>query len=119
VAEPNLVLGSPSLIGVSVLADRSDLAAYCARQHAGFQVDTSWPKLPNTWVVGIVSAVTVDSRDHVWILHRPRTVRIARIKMAQLTEDPSSDRARPHCLKGWSSWQKETTSWEKKRGAEM
>jgi hypothetical protein len=43
---------------------------------------------------------------------------MARIKMVQLTEDPSSDRARPHCLKGWSSWQKETTSWETKRGAE-
>jgi hypothetical protein len=39
-----------------------------------FQVDPSWPKLPNNWVVGIVSAVTVDSRDHVWILQRPRTV---------------------------------------------
>ena len=39
-----------------------------------FQADPTWPKLPNNWVVGIVSAVTVDSRDHVWILHRPRTV---------------------------------------------
>jgi len=39
-----------------------------------FQADPAWPKLPNNWVVGIVSAVTVDSRDHVWILHRPRTV---------------------------------------------
>ncbi|HXD19757.1 MAG TPA: hypothetical protein VN654_22235 [Vicinamibacterales bacterium] len=39
-----------------------------------FQLDPGWPKLPNNWVVGIVSAVTVDSRDHVWILHRPRTV---------------------------------------------
>src|ERR1700722_2027752 len=39
-----------------------------------FQVDPSWPKLPNNWVMGIVSSVTVDRRDHVWILHRPRTV---------------------------------------------
>jgi DNA-binding beta-propeller fold protein YncE len=39
-----------------------------------FQVDPTWPRLPNNWVVGIVSAVTVDRRDHVWILHRPRTV---------------------------------------------
>jgi hypothetical protein len=39
-----------------------------------FQVDPAWPKLPNNWVVGIVSAVTVDKRDHVWILHRPRSV---------------------------------------------
>src|SRR3954468_11738689 len=42
-----------------------------------FQVDTTWPTLPNNWVVGIVSAVTVDKRDHVWILHRPRTVAAA------------------------------------------
>jgi DNA-binding beta-propeller fold protein YncE len=39
-----------------------------------FQVDPAWPQLPNNWVVGIVSAVTVDRRDHVWILHRPRSV---------------------------------------------
>ena len=39
-----------------------------------FQVDPSWPKLPNNWVVGTVSSVTVDRRDHVWILHRPGTV---------------------------------------------
>jgi DNA-binding beta-propeller fold protein YncE len=39
-----------------------------------FQVDPSWPKLPNNWVLGVVSAVTTDRRDHVWILHRPRSV---------------------------------------------
>jgi len=40
-----------------------------------FEADPSWPKLPNNWVVGIVSSVTVDRRDHVWILHRPRSVK--------------------------------------------
>lgn len=40
-----------------------------------FEVDSSWPKLPNDWVVGVVSSVTVDRRDHVWILHRPRSVK--------------------------------------------
>jgi DNA-binding beta-propeller fold protein YncE len=39
-----------------------------------FEVDPSWPKLPNNWVTGVVSSVTVDRRDHVWILHRPGTV---------------------------------------------
>jgi hypothetical protein len=39
-----------------------------------FQVDPSWPKLPNDWVLGIVSSVAVDRHDNVWILHRPRTV---------------------------------------------
>jgi DNA-binding beta-propeller fold protein YncE len=39
-----------------------------------FQVDPSWPKLPNNWVLGVVSSVATDRRDHVWILHRPRSV---------------------------------------------
>jgi hypothetical protein len=39
-----------------------------------FEVDPGWPKLPNNWVLGVVSSVTVDRHDNVWILHRPRTV---------------------------------------------
>jgi len=39
-----------------------------------FEVDASWPTIPNDWVLGQVSSVTVDSQDHVWVLHRPRTV---------------------------------------------
>src|SRR5688572_14671537 len=40
-----------------------------------FQVDPAWPKpLPNRWLVGAVVGVHVDSRDHVWIVHRPGTL---------------------------------------------
>jgi DNA-binding beta-propeller fold protein YncE len=40
-----------------------------------FRVDPSWPKpLPNRWLVGAVVGVHVDSRDHVWIVHRPGTL---------------------------------------------
>lgn len=39
-----------------------------------FQVDPTWPKLPNNWILGETSSVAVDRRDHVWVLHRPRTV---------------------------------------------
>jgi DNA-binding beta-propeller fold protein YncE len=36
-----------------------------------FQVDPLWPKpLPNHWVLGSTIGVDVDSRDHVWIIHR-------------------------------------------------
>jgi hypothetical protein len=42
-----------------------------------FKVDPSWPKIPNRWVLGEVSGVTVDGQDHVWVLHRPRTIRSA------------------------------------------
>ena len=40
-----------------------------------FEVDPWWPKpLPNNWILGQVSGLAVDSRDHVWILHRPKTL---------------------------------------------
>src|SRR5436309_12645725 len=39
-----------------------------------FQADPSWQKIPNGWVLGDVSSVAVDAQDHVWLLHRPRTV---------------------------------------------
>jgi DNA-binding beta-propeller fold protein YncE len=36
-----------------------------------FEVDPLWPKpLPNHWVLGSAIGVTVDSEDHVWIVHR-------------------------------------------------
>ncbi|MFQ5568424.1 MAG: fumarylacetoacetate hydrolase family protein [Rhodothermales bacterium] len=44
-------------------------------QPSAFVVDASWPRpLPNNWILGQVSGVAVDSRDHVWIVHRPRTL---------------------------------------------
>ena len=39
-----------------------------------FEVDPSWPRLPDGWVLGQVASVAVDARDHVWVLHRPLTV---------------------------------------------
>jgi DNA-binding beta-propeller fold protein YncE len=36
-----------------------------------FEVDPFWPKpLPNNWVLGSTIGVGVDSRDHVYIIHR-------------------------------------------------
>jgi DNA-binding beta-propeller fold protein YncE len=36
-----------------------------------FEVDPMWPKpLPNHWIYGNVIGVSVDSRDHVFIIHR-------------------------------------------------
>ena len=40
-----------------------------------FRVDPFWAsELPNNWILGQVSGVAVDDRDHVWIVHRPRTL---------------------------------------------
>jgi DNA-binding beta-propeller fold protein YncE len=46
-----------------------------AREIPRFEVDPSWPKLPDKWVWGQVSSVSFDSRDHAWILQRPLTIR--------------------------------------------
>jgi hypothetical protein len=36
-----------------------------------FEVDPLWPKpLPNHWVIGQAIGLTIDSQDHVWIVHR-------------------------------------------------
>ena len=40
-----------------------------------FEVDPAWPRpLPNRWLVGAIAGVAIDSRDHVWIVHRPETL---------------------------------------------
>ena len=60
-------------VGVVLLRDR-DVRAQSDRTMPRFEVDASWPQLPNNWVLGQVPGIAVDRRDHVWILHRPRTV---------------------------------------------
>ena len=40
-----------------------------------FQVDPSWPReMPNKWIMGAVTAVFVDSQDHVWVTHLVETL---------------------------------------------
>ncbi|MCY3546763.1 MAG: hypothetical protein F4Z31_20140 [Gemmatimonadetes bacterium] len=40
-----------------------------------FQVDASWPlEMPDKWIMGAVTAVFVDARDHVWVAHLPETL---------------------------------------------
>ena len=39
-----------------------------------FRVDPFWPSLPDDWILGQAAGVAVDARDHVWLVHRPRTL---------------------------------------------
>ncbi|HWN40104.1 MAG TPA: hypothetical protein VNP02_16495 [Gammaproteobacteria bacterium] len=42
-----------------------------------FTVDPLWPKpLPNHWLLGSTIGVSVDSRDHVWIIHRQQSLNL-------------------------------------------
>ena len=39
-----------------------------------FTVDPAWPSIPNNWVLGEVTSIATDSRDHIWVLHVPRSI---------------------------------------------
>ncbi|MDN3564736.1 hypothetical protein ACFQY5_08670 [Paeniroseomonas aquatica] len=50
-----------------------------------YQVDPFWPKpLPNRWGIGQAAGVAVDARDHVWVIHRPRTMTVDERGAAQV-----------------------------------
>jgi lactonase family protein with 7-bladed beta-propeller len=59
-------------VGSHVLGKRAVVhAANGGAQAPKFEVDPMWPKpLPNNWVMGNVIGVSVDSKDHIWIIHR-------------------------------------------------
>jgi hypothetical protein len=56
-----------------LLSERGLSQTPAARQAPIFEVVPGWFVLPNNWVMGTVSAVAVDRRDNVWVLHRPGT----------------------------------------------
>lgn len=40
-----------------------------------FKVDPTWPQeMPNHWIMGAVTGVFVDARQHVWVTHLPETL---------------------------------------------
>jgi DNA-binding beta-propeller fold protein YncE len=47
-----------------------------------FEVDTSWPRLPPQYRIGDPSSIAIDSKDNVWVLHRPRTLKPDQAAMA-------------------------------------
>ena len=69
-----------AFVGVSFLAVMAALgtgqlllqkAIAQGKEAPRFEVDPFWPKpMPNNWVLGQTIGVAVDSRDHIWIVHR-------------------------------------------------
>lgn len=39
-----------------------------------FVVDPTWPTIPDNWVLGEVTSVSVDRNDNIWVLHVPQSV---------------------------------------------
>jgi DNA-binding beta-propeller fold protein YncE len=64
-----------ALVGPGALVLFTISAHTPAADPPSFAVDPFWPKpLPNNWIIGQVSGVTVDAQDHVWIVHRPSSL---------------------------------------------
>ncbi|HEX8879669.1 MAG TPA: hypothetical protein VF749_06550, partial [Candidatus Acidoferrum sp.] len=60
-----------ALAAGSVVLERKATAEAAEVLAPRFEVDPLWPKpLPNHWVQGMSVGVSVDSQDHIWIVHR-------------------------------------------------
>ena len=71
----------PALLpGLALLAAGAATAGQAQPAPAGedvpqFRVDPFWAReLPDNWMLGQVSGIDVNADDHVWVLHRPRTL---------------------------------------------
>ncbi|MSR06126.1 MAG: hypothetical protein EXR93_03510 [Gemmatimonadetes bacterium] len=57
-----------------------------------FEVDPMWPKpLPNHWILGSTIGVGVDSKDHVFIIHRGFPTLTARTEAGLDTKPPTGE----------------------------
>lgn len=77
----DLLIGTTLLAAIAALGWGQAVLGRAADQEVEapiFEVDPLWPQpLPNHWILGSVIGVGVDSRDHVFVVHRgngdPRT----------------------------------------------
>ena len=80
-----------ALAAVYVGQDRLRDAAAAAPDAPIFEVDPFWPQpLPNHWVLGSVVGVGVDSRDHVFVIHRKAPLN-ERTEIGAATDPPTGE----------------------------
>ena len=70
-----VTLAIAAIVALGVGQQALDGAAVAqSREAPMFEVDPFWPKpLPNHWILGSTIGLAVDSRDHVYIIHRRDT----------------------------------------------
>jgi hypothetical protein len=92
----NLIIATALVLAIGGLAfAQSALQAAADRQTVEvplFDVDPLWPKpLPNHWILGSTIGVGIDSRDHVFIVHRGLSTLDARTEAGAESDPPSSE----------------------------
>lgn len=95
----NLILGGTLAASIAALGmgqaafqDAADQAV----QAPMFEVDPLWPKpLPNHWILGNAIGVGIDSRDHVFIVHRGLASLNLRTEAGLATNPPTGECCAP------------------------
>lgn len=88
---PKLLIGAGmlTLVAAAVIGSTMTQPADMAPR---FEVDPLWPKpLPNHWILGSTIGVGVDSRDHVFIIHRGFATLNARTEAGAETDPPTGE----------------------------
>jgi hypothetical protein len=89
-----LVLGGTLVGAIAALGAGQALltnAAASQVQAPMFEVDPFWPKpMPNHWLLGSVIGIGIDSRDHVFIVHRPESLN-ARTEVGAAQDPPTGE----------------------------
>jgi DNA-binding beta-propeller fold protein YncE len=85
-----------------------------------FKVDPSWPlEMPNNWILGAVTGVFVDAKNHVWVTHLPETLTEEELSMVQKPPIATCCQAAPTVLEfdptgkivqGWGTGPMDDTS---------
>ncbi|MEP6779793.1 MAG: hypothetical protein ABJC26_07885 [Gemmatimonadaceae bacterium] len=87
--------GAFATIIVALAYGQSTLGAAITRQAVQaptFEVDPFWPKpLPNHWILGSAIGVGVDSKDHIFIIHRGAATMNARTEVDTNKSKPAGD----------------------------
>jgi hypothetical protein len=91
-----LVFGGSLVVLLGALAAGQALVGASAQTQTAeapmFEVDPLWPKpLPNHWILGSAIGVGVDSRDHVYIVHRGLPTLNERTEAGAATDPPTGE----------------------------
>ena len=79
-----LALALVALIGVGATLNRTEAMQGDLVWGPVFEVDPLWPQpLPNHWLLGTTIGVSVDNRDHIWIIHRRDSLSAGEVPAAQ------------------------------------
>jgi DNA-binding beta-propeller fold protein YncE len=77
--------------GSSALEEAAESDTERAAEAPMFEVDPFWPKpLPNHWLLGSAVGVGVDSRDHVFVIHRQTSFN-ERTEIGAATDPPTGE----------------------------